>query len=363
MARILWLSHRAPTHLYAGGAERTIRQLTHGLALNGNTVVLVTVSRTATLQRFNLGPVMCVELPSQLHAHLFPILGSVTMRFDFVVDDLAHLVPWATPLVSDVAGVAYFRHLHARTLSGQVSPPLRQILKRVEALYPILYKRWQLVTESQQSVADLHELGFPVERVVRIPPGVDCDLFHPTDQSTSPQLIYFSGLRSYKRPTDAILALHLVRESGIPATLVVMGEGPETKRCREVVSSLGLTSAVRFLGRVGDQELASHVGQSWVHLHCSRAEGWGQSVMEAAACGIPTAAYSVPGVAETVLDGETGYLAVDGSLHGLAEATIRAIQNRRTLSSGCRRWALSHSWSATVSRWNDLVESTIATQG
>src|SRR5439155_658057 len=50
-------------------------------------------------------------------------------------------------------------------------------------------------------------------------------------------------------------------------------------------------------------------GRAWLSLTASSAEGWGLTVMEAAACGTPSAALRVGGLGESIVDGQTGLLA------------------------------------------------------
>ena len=45
-----------------------------------------------------------------------------------------------------------------------------------------------------------------------------------------------------------------------------------------------------------------------LHLSASQGEGWGLSVLEAAAWGVPTVAYDVDGLRDAVRDGITGWL-------------------------------------------------------
>jgi glycosyltransferase involved in cell wall biosynthesis len=63
--------------------------------------------------------------------------------------------------------------------------------------------------------------------------------------------------------------------------------------------------------------------------------------MEAMACGLPVVAFSVDGVPETVVDGQTGYLVVPGDAGGLAErlrGLLRDPQAIRTMGgAACRR--------------------------
>lgn len=360
MAKILWLAHRSPySHPRAGGAERTLARLAAGLVGLGHSVTVVSVGNGLKTERFRVGGVDYCNFPTLIHAHLYPLVRPLTRRFDFVIDDLAHVLPWYSPLFRYSKGAAYFRHLHARTLRGQVKAPLTFVLSGVERTYPLIYRDWRVVTESAQSVRDLEELGVSSDRIMRIPPGVDSETFRLIKKSPTPQLVYFSGFRTYKRPRDAIMVLQRLRGNGMGVKLVMVGQGPQLEECRQFVRSNSLTTSVQFLGRLSDSRLAQLIGESWVHIHCSRAEGWGNTVMEAAACGVPTVGYRVPGLSETVQDGVTGYLAEDGDVESLTSATLLALKHSQEMEAQCRRWAVGHGWDLSIAKWDELISSTL----
>ena len=360
MAQLLWLTHRSPySHSRAGGAERTLAHLAAGLAGLGHSVTVISVGDGLKTKRFRVDGVDYFDLPTLIHAHLTVFAKPIMKRFDFVIDDLAHVVPWYSPLFRYNSGVAYFRHLHARTLKGQVKVPLAFALSGVERTYPLVYRHWRVVTESAQSVRDLESLGFSTDRISRIPPGVDSKTFRLIEKSPTPRMVYYSGFREYKRPQDAILVLQRLRKRGVPADLTMVGRGVELEACRQLVRKTSLTPSVRFLERLSDCDLAQLIGQSWVHIHCSRAEGWGNTVMEAAACGVPTVAYKVPGVSETVQDGITGYLAEDGDIESLTSLALLALKHSKEMEVQCRKWAESHSWDLAIAKWNELISSTV----
>ncbi|HEX3278267.1 MAG TPA: glycosyltransferase family 4 protein, partial [Thermoleophilaceae bacterium] len=73
----------------------------------------------------------------------------------------------------------------------------------------------------------------------------------------------------------------------------------------------GLSERVRMHGYVDEETKAELYGRAWVNLTASQSEGWSLTVMEAALCGTPSAALAVGGLAESIVDGETGFLARD----------------------------------------------------
>lgn len=351
-AKIQWFSSRDVRSADAGGVERATFEIARRLARRG-----WDVSWTSGSSR-SLPP---CEVIDGVTIHRYPgwIVPRVVCALWFrsgsrgaiVIDDLGHVVPWPSPLLSMRPGIAVFHHLHARTLSGQVSGPASVFLSGVERLYPLLYRDWQFVVPSRSSARDLQSLGVPASRVLSVPLGVDTDLFRLRDKSPSPQAVYFGGMRRYKRPTVAVRAIAAMRDAGIPVTLVMAGVGPEVEQCERLARRLGVSQQVRFEGRLSDERLAELVGSSWVHIHCSSAEGFGLAALEASAAGTPTVAFNVAGISEVVVPGRNGLLAGDGDIVDIARKCQTVLADYRRWIEPCRQFAQAFSWESTVDVW------------
>jgi len=80
-------------------------------------------------------------------------------------------------------------------------------------------------------------------------------------------------------------------------------------------------------------------------------EGWGLTVIEANACGTPAVSFNVPGLNESIVNGETGRLATCDSDFVSALAEILLDESlRATLSDGARDWSLRFNWDAAAAR-------------
>jgi alpha-1,6-mannosyltransferase len=186
--------------------------------------------------------------------------------------------------------------------------------------------------------------------VRRIPLGVDLETFRPAAEPAGPgggpvQLITVSRLSREKRPGQAIEALRVLRAQGVPASLVLVGEGPQRARLRRLAAGLPVT----FLGHVADRRaLAELVARADVALSPSPAETFGLATLEALACGTPVV---VPGdgAAGELLDRPGSGAICDGTAEGMAAAVRRVlavpVQQRR---SAARAAAERYPWSETV---------------
>ena len=357
--RILWLAHRDPLNPRSGGAERTIFEVALRLIKWGNGVTLVTAGWKGSKARQDINGINVIRLGNSVTLHLLLPLFLLFNRFDVIIDDLGHAVPWASASFLCKNNIVFFRHLHARSLPGQVNPVLAKIITAVEKSYPMLYGGSIFVTESITSINDLVRLGIERFVIVKIPPGVDSSIFHPSEKTPNPSIVYFGGMRRYKRPEECIFVVENLKDKIPGLKLYIVGEGPELGNLLDLVKTRGLDSVVSFLGRLDYSELGRIVASSWLNIHSSVTEGWGLSIIEASSAGTPTVAYEVPGVVETIEDGVNGLKVKDGDREALIEATYKIFKDPEELWSSSVKFAEKYSWEETANAWYELINSSM----
>lgn len=354
------MNHRCIRNPRTGGAERTIFEVGKRLVARGHEVDLLTGGWPHAPKHEIIAGIKIHRYGSMLLPHLVqPFYLRYHKDADVIVDDMAHAAPWFSPWLSDKPGVVFFRHMHARTLRGQVSPYLALMLSFFERHYSFIYRSWPFITESDSSENDLNLLGIASERITKIPPGVDTKLFRPSIKTESPSIVYFGGMRPYKRPEHALIALRLLEKRGCKARLTMVGDGPSLPFLKRLSEELGIGDRVSFTGRISDYELSELVASSWVNLHCSMSEGWGLSVLESAAAGTPTIAYDVPGIRETVINGVTGTLVTEGDVTGLSQSIEDVFESQERWTFATREHAAKFSWESTTSRWEEKLSKSI----
>ena len=131
------------------------------------------------------------------------------------------------------------------------------------------------VTESKTSVDDLVGLGIERSMIVKIPPGVDSSIFHPSEKTPNPSIVYFGGMRRYKRPEECIYVAENLKEKVPDLKLYIVGEGPELGNLLNLVKTKRMDNYVSFLWRLKYSELGRIVASSWLNIHTSVTEGWG----------------------------------------------------------------------------------------
>jgi alpha-1,6-mannosyltransferase len=187
--------------------------------------------------------------------------------------------------------------------------------------------------------------------VTRVPLGVDLDLFHPAHRSLALRrrlaadhevlLVHCARLSVEKQPGTSLRALAELRAAGVPAVLVVVGDGP--LRARIVRRSAGLP--VRVLGFLPDRRaLARLLATADVVLQPGPVETFGLAALEALACGTPVVVNAASALPEVV--GHAG-AAVPGHhfTNGVRELLDRPEATRR---AAARDRATAFGWSAAV---------------
>jgi N-acetyl-alpha-D-glucosaminyl L-malate synthase BshA len=163
-----------------------------------------------------------------------------------------------------------------------------------------------------------------------IPNFVDSERFSPAPAGVAssgatksaarrlPTLIHVSNFRAVKRPADVVQVFARVcaARAARPATLLMIGDGPERAATQALAQNLGLAAHVQFLGERID--LTEALRGSDVFVLPSETESFGLAALEAMACGVPVVASAVGGLAEVINHGETGFLAPLGDVDGMA---------------------------------------------
>ena len=351
--RILWFNHRDIRHPLAGGAERTIHEVGKRLAAKGYEFHLASVNPRQLPEEEIMDGIIIHRTKGNVRTHLNAPLLIKRLQPDVVVDDMAHVVPWFSPFFTRTRVIAFFRHYHARSLPGQVSQPAASMLIWLERRYPQIYRNSTFVTETSTGESDLMHMGVPSGNIRKIPPGVDTELFRPAKKTDKPSLVYFGGMRNYKRPWMAVETLKMLPPDE-EINLVVVGEGKAQEMMKDMAKKYGLENRMTFKGHVSNSELADIVAASWVNLHFSVTEGFGLSILEAAAAGTPTVALDAPGVSEVVNGFGLGKTAKN--LNEIPPLLCEMIDEHKNWSGRVAASAKSFSWDRCAEMWEKLFD-------
>jgi glycosyltransferase involved in cell wall biosynthesis len=341
----------------AGGAEIHLFELFRRLVARGHRVRMVCSGwRGAPATALVDG--LEVHRTGDRHSFAWRGRGAVRRalgaeRPDILVEDINKL-PLFVAGMTDGPVAVIVPHLFGTTAFQEASWPVAAAVVAAERLIPVAYRRAGFHVISESTRDDLVARGIAANRITVIHPGVDSVAFAPDpslDRSDPPTFLYVGRLRRYKRVDVAIEALALARRERPELTLDIAGSGDDRPRLEQQVARLGLGNAVRFHGFVAESAKLRLLRTTWANLFPSPKEGWGITVMEAAACGTPSLASDSPGLRDSVVDGQTGCLVPHGDATALARhmllfAADRPLVDR--LGQAARRHAEAHTWDAAA---------------
>jgi len=349
---------------FAGGAETHLHEIFGRLAGRGHEVTLIASGWPGGARREEVDGIdvrrvggrhsYSLAAPAAYHRRL------AASPFDVLVEDL-NKVPIFSPIWSRHPMVLLVHHLFGGTAFEEAPFPIAAATWLLEQPLGIVYRGRPTIAVSESTAADLARRGFDRERIAVIPNGVDAADFtpgEPEERLGEPTLLYLGRLKRYKRIDLILRAVALLRDRGLVVRTVVAGQGDWADELARLRDGLDLGTLVEMPGFVSEAAKREYFRRAWIHVLTSPKEGWGITNLEAAACGTPTIASDSPGLRDSVVDGETGFLVPHGDVEALAACIRRLIEDgdlRRRLGRQARAFAERFSWDGAADRMEEFL--------
>lgn len=365
--RILVLNWQDFENPQAGGAELHLREIFSRIVQWGHSVDLLCSSWGDAPSRISLDGIEVHRVGTR---HSFPFLARryytrslQPNAYNVVIEDL-NKIPLYTPLWGVSRLVALVHHLFGATVFREAPAPLAAAVWFSERPLAALYRDTPFQAVSKSTADDLVARGVPREAIRVIYNGVDSTRLTPdaSVRSKTPLFVYLGRLKKYKRVDVVIRAF---AELNIPkATLEIAGTGDYRASLERLVESLGLGGRVKFLGFISEEDKIHLLRRAWASALASPKEGWGISNLEAAACGTPVIAANSPGIRESVVDGETGFLVAQNDSGAMAAAMRGIVESPElvgVLGAAGRRFAETFTWERSARETLAHLEEVVRT--
>lgn len=356
-ARVLVLNWRDVRHPQAGGAEQYMHQISRRWRDAGVDVTWSTARPKGQPADEELDGVPVHRAGGALS--LYPRTAAALLRtrgrYDAIVD-CQNGIPFFSPLFAgrDVPVVQLVHHVHQDQFATLFSPAMAAVGRVLERdVARAVYGRRAIAAVSPSTRTELRDrLGFRGPIFV-VPNGTDDLPAGVRLRATRPTLVLVSRLVPHKR-VDLLVGQLAAAVEQVPDLAVhVVGDGPERARLQGLVADLGLQDTVTFHGRLPDTDRDELLSRAWLTTSTSAAEGWGCSVIEAAAFGVPCLALRAPGIRDAVLDGETGWLVERPEDFGAA--LVRAVGELSDVDRATEVAAAGQDW-ARCFTWDRSAE-------
>ncbi len=180
--------------------------------------------------------------------------------------------------------------------------------------------------------------GFPDERIVTFPWGVDLEQFCPGPGESrlrgGEDTFVILSLRSWEPiyGVDVLVRAFIRAAREQPALrLLLLGSGSQAGLIRRMVNESGVGDQVISIGQVANRDLPTYYRACDLYVSASHSDGSSVSLMEALACGRPALVSDIPGNLEWIEPGVQGRLFPDGNEQALAEGMLKAYEQREKL--------------------------------
>ena len=363
---------RDTRHPLGGGSETYIESIAEQLCARGHRVTIVCAHYPGAARRERRGEVEFIRRGGRLSIYgwaaalylagavgLGPLAKRRLGRPDVVID-VGNGLPFLSPLYVRVPVIELVHHVHREQWPVVMGPRLARFGWWVESwLAPRVYRRCRYVTVSEATRAELVELGVDADRITVVHNGTPPVAGEPTPRAERPHLVALCRLVPHKRVEVAIRAVAELAPRWPDLTLTVAGQGWWEQELREFATSLGVSDRVHFAGYITEEEKHELFSRAWIALTPSIKEGWGLTIVEAGARGTPTVAMAgAGGVAEAIIDGESGLLAVDEDhFVALVGELLGDDARRDAMGVIAAKHAQSFTWEQSGARFASLIEA------
>jgi glycosyltransferase involved in cell wall biosynthesis len=383
-----------PPHLYFGGVERRIIEVTKRLQ-NDADITVYSGTKASFKQPAEVNGVRIV--PCYSTDRLYPMDN---WFFNRSLNKTAGIFDADLYEAHNVSGYGFPNQLKKRNLKkplvhvvhGPLQDEYEQALKNEHqtsrnrlANYFMRYqagleekmaqKAKLIVAVSKYSMGRiLTSYDVDKSKIRVVPNGVDSEKFKPRDQEAAKQrfglgnepcVLFVGSLIPRKGLPFLVKAAEKIVKQQPQTKFLIVGEGPLKSQLQVSIAAQNLSGNFKFIGNLKDKQLSDVYNCADVFALPSIQEGQGIVLLEAEASTVPAVAFDVGGVGEAVSNGETGFLAKLGNIEEFADAIIRLLSDRALhdkMGLDGRRFVIeNYTWDICAQRMLKVYHETLET--
>ncbi|MEM9063985.1 MAG: glycosyltransferase family 4 protein [Planctomycetota bacterium] len=171
----------------------------------------------------------------------------------------------------------------------------------------------------------LHQMGLKKQNALLAPCGAPIEDFSKSpvpERHLKPiRFITVARLSPEKGVTESIRAFEIAQQTLHNAEFFVIGDGPQRREIEKLAKQVG---GVTLLGKQAPSRIAEELAHAHVFLqhsiaHEGKEEGFGVTIVEAAASGVPTIASRIGGIPDQIMHQRNGLLFEPGDVQQQAD--------------------------------------------
>ncbi|PIT88930.1 MAG: glycosyltransferase family 1 protein [Candidatus Levybacteria bacterium CG10_big_fil_rev_8_21_14_0_10_36_7] len=360
--KILLLNWRDPLNPDSGGAEIVTLEHAKAWVQHGHDVIWFTSRFKNSSKEEDLNGIKIVRYGNVMTVYFYAFFYYFFSgnKFDLVIDEI-HGIPFFTPLYVKKPKIAFIHEVAGEIWNYMLPFPLNLIGRLTEFLYLKIYKNMHFWTDANSTIDELVKNGIKRENCV----AISCAISNKTlskipVKENVPTFIFVSRLVRMKGIEDVIDAFSLILEKENKARLWIVGGGSDVyvKFLKNMTDKKGLSSKVKFWGKVDERKKLELMSKAHILLHASVKEGWGLVVIEAASQYTPSVVYDVAGLRDSVKNSKTGVVISENNPKKLAEEALFLYKDKERYQKYQEQgvnWSRSLSWKNITSQSLNMI--------
>ncbi|MGW8435496.1 glycosyltransferase family 4 protein [Nocardiopsis sp. NPDC055879] len=363
--RIVMINWRDPWQSTAGGAEEYAWRISRHLAERGAIVTFLTSREPHQARVETKDGIVIRRMGGKFTVYPRVMAWLALWRREYhLAFDCMNGIPFLSRLVlrRSTKVVSVVHHVHDLQFNAYFSAPLAWFGRFVESTVASrVYRNCTTVTVSESSRAAMRDKltwRAPIEVVHNGGPA-PAPLPPAPEPGTAPALVSLGRLVVQKRVSRVVDLARSLADDHPGLSVHIIGRGPEGEHLAEQIGRDDLRDRVDLHGFLSEEDKEAVLSSCHLHVTASEFEGWGLTVVEAARLGVPTVAYDVDGLRDSVRDGETGWLVREGeTLEDVVSRALKELSDPRRAEEvrrACRAWASRFTWDASGARMTRLV--------
>ncbi|MGC9603098.1 MAG: glycosyltransferase family 4 protein [Minisyncoccia bacterium] len=368
---ILIINKFCPLHPKAGGAEKNLAEIFSRIGAHNRVFLLAAMfpgaQREEIYRNINIIRIGSPRSENVIRIHLLlPLVlkGYLqTLKPDVLFEDVS-VIPLFTPLFYPKQNKAVMIHNFNGVHAFSSQRPFFALISVIaEAFFRVLYKKETVVVVSEWMREELLGNGF--SNVYKVLNGIDKNLLNINKEYARRPTVLFLGRLEGRKGTDLLLKTYpLVKRAIGDVQYVIAGREFSfgSNRTRSILKCYRREYSPReisFPGFVSEEQKRELLKTAWLFVAPSRIEGYSITVLEANATGTFIIANDVPGLKESVKNGETGLLVdcYDTSRFAAAITEWLSIKKLSEKERACRAWARTHDWDESARQMEGIIFS------
>lgn len=221
----------------------------------------------------------------------------------------------------------------------------------------------KIISVSEHTTEKLvKELNVPRKKIITIPNGINIKEINNVKPNKEKFDVIFAGrLNGHKNIDILIKSIGLIKKTNPKIKCIIIGDGPEKHSLENLTRKLNLTKNITFKGFLQKHDdVISFIKASKVFVLPSIREGFGISVIEANACGIPviTTNHKDNAAKNLIKEGKNGFT-ISLNKKNLSNRIETTLKKSHLMKEDCKKSAKQYDWKNIIEKFKKVYHGVI----